>query len=126
MGNIGVSEMIVIVVLALIVFGPRKLPELGRTLGKALAEFRKHSTDLRMAFEQEMRELERHAQEVESKAREALTPPAEPVAPPEGAVGSGSIDPHQEQGATPSSAPAEPTAGEPPQEKPGDGEPKPA
>ncbi len=126
MGNIGVPELIFIFVLALLVFGPRRLPELGRTLGKALAEFRKHSTDLRMTFEQEMRELERQAQEAESKAREALNPATEPAAPPERLVGSGSLDPQQEPAATPSSAASELAADEPPREKPADGESKPA
>jgi len=124
MGNLGVPELILIFIIALIVFGPRKLPELGRNLGKALAEFRKHSTDLRMAFEQEMRELERHAQEVESKARDVLDPTAPPAALPEGTVGSGSIDPQPAR--PPESAASAPGAEESPREKPADGEPKPA
>ncbi len=124
MGNIGVPEMIFIFVLALLVFGPRKLPELGRTLGKALAEFRKHSSEMRMAFEEEIRELERHAQEVESKTREVLESVTPSVAPPEGAVGAGSIDP--QQGASPASAPPELATEALPPEKPADGEPKPA
>ena len=124
MGNIGVPEMIFIFILALLVFGPRKLPELGRTLGKALGEFRKHSSEVRMAFEEEMRELERHAQEVESKTREALEPAAAAVAPPEGAVGAGPIDP--QQGASPASAPPALETEALPPEKPADGEPKPA
>ena len=124
MGNIGVPELIFIFILALLVFGPRKLPELGRTLGKALAEFRRHSTELRVAFDEEMRDLDRQSREAESKAREALGPAADPLAPPEGAVGAGSIDP--QQGAAPSSTAPPPTAETPPQEKPADGEPKPA
>jgi len=52
MGSIGVPELIIIFVVALIVFGPKKLPELGKSLGKGLAEFRKASNELRSTFEQ--------------------------------------------------------------------------
>jgi sec-independent protein translocase protein TatA len=45
--NIGPTELIVVLVIALIVFGPRRLPEVGRTVGKSLREFRKASQDLR-------------------------------------------------------------------------------
>lgn len=72
MGPIGVPEMIFIFVLALLIFGPRKLPELGRALGKALGEFRRASTDLRRTVEDEMYEMERQAKELERDAREAV------------------------------------------------------
>ncbi len=62
MGTIGFPEMIFIAVLALLIFGPRKLPELARTLGKAMAEFRKASTDLRSQLEDEVRGLEQQTQ----------------------------------------------------------------
>ena len=125
MGSVGVPELIVIFIIALIVFGPRKLPELGRTIGKALAEFRKHSAELRMAVDQEMRELERHTQELEAKAREAVEPPAAPGVPPESPVSPAAIDPYQ--GVPPQPTPAalsseEPNTGE----KPTDGHSKPA
>jgi sec-independent protein translocase protein TatA len=45
--NIGVPELIVILVLALVVFGPKRLPEIGRTIGKSLREFRRASSELR-------------------------------------------------------------------------------
>lgn len=48
------QEIIVIFVLALIVFGPRKLPELGKTLGKGLAEFKKASNELKQTWEEEV------------------------------------------------------------------------
>ena len=54
-GPIGMPEMIIILVIALIIFGPRKLPELGRSLGKSLAEFKKASTELRSTLEEEIR-----------------------------------------------------------------------
>ncbi len=47
MGPVGVPEMIIILVIALIVFGPRKLPELGRSLGKSLGEFKRAANDLK-------------------------------------------------------------------------------
>ncbi len=59
MGTLGVQEMVVIFLLALVLFGPKKLPELGRTIGKALTEFRRASSDLKATFEREMQSLER-------------------------------------------------------------------
>ena len=58
MGPIGVPELIVIFVVALIVFGPRKLPELGKSLGKGLAEFRRASNELKATIEEEVRAIE--------------------------------------------------------------------
>jgi len=58
MGSLGVPEMIIIFVVALIVFGPKKLPELGKSLGKGLAEFRKASNELRSTIEHEVRNIE--------------------------------------------------------------------
>src|ERR1700736_154906 len=62
MGTLGVSEMMFIFVLALLLFGPRKLPELGRTVGKALAEFRRAQSELKATFDREMRNLERESE----------------------------------------------------------------
>jgi sec-independent protein translocase protein TatB len=59
--------MIVVFIVVLVVFGPKKLPELARGLGKLMAEFRKASTDFKTAFEEEMRDLERQAREVERR-----------------------------------------------------------
>jgi len=58
MGSVGVPELIIIFVVALIVFGPKKLPELGKSLGKGLAEFRKASHELRSTIEEEVRNIE--------------------------------------------------------------------
>jgi len=55
MGNLGMQEIIVIFVLALIVFGPRKLPEIGKALGKGLAEFKRASNELKQTWEEEVR-----------------------------------------------------------------------
>ena len=58
-GPLGVPEMIFIFVLALLILGPKKLPELGRSIGKGMAEFRRASNELRATFEREMHTLER-------------------------------------------------------------------
>lgn len=59
MGPIGISEMVGIFVIALLLFGPKKLPELGRTLGKALSEFRRAKNELKSTFETHLHDLER-------------------------------------------------------------------
>src|SRR5262245_4695515 len=66
-GSIGMQEMIFIFVIALLIFGPKKLPELGKTLGKAMTEFRRASTELKSTFDREMSNLER---ETESTTKE--------------------------------------------------------
>ncbi len=58
MGPIGFQELILIFVVALLVFGPRKLPELGKTLGKALAEFRRASNDIKHSIEKELEDTD--------------------------------------------------------------------
>jgi sec-independent protein translocase protein TatB len=65
-----IPHMIVLFVVVLVVFGPHKLPELARGLGKLMAEFRKASTDFKLAFEEEMRNVERQAREVERKKQQ--------------------------------------------------------
>ena len=72
--------MIVLFIVVLVVFGPQKLPELARGLGKMMAEFRKASTDFKSAFEEEMREMERQALQAErKKAAEAAAASAAAV-----------------------------------------------
>ena len=72
MGSLGVPELIIIFVVALIVFGPKKLPELGKSLGKGLAEFRRASNELKSTIEEEVRAIEaeppaRHRSESETE-----------------------------------------------------------
>ena len=67
MGPIGMQEMIALFVIALLLFGPKKLPELGKTLGKAMTEFRRASSELKSTFDREMSNLER---ETESHTKE--------------------------------------------------------
>jgi sec-independent protein translocase protein TatB len=64
---LSIPHMIVVFVLVLVIFGPEKLPELARGLGKLMAEFRKASTDFKGAFEQEIRDMERQAVVAERK-----------------------------------------------------------
>ena len=79
MGPIGFPEMLVIAVLALLIFGPRKLPELGRSVGKALAEFRRASADIRFTIEEEMREVERQAHTMAREVEHAVETPPDSV-----------------------------------------------
>ena len=54
-GNIGLPEMIFIMIIALLVFGPKKLPEIGRTIGKAVREFKKSTEEIKDKFEEQIR-----------------------------------------------------------------------
>jgi TatA/E family protein of Tat protein translocase len=71
-GSIGMPELLIILTLALIIFGPRKLPELGRSLGKSLGEFKRASNELRNTLDEEIRIEE-----------ERSTRPARPTPAPE-------------------------------------------
>jgi sec-independent protein translocase protein TatB len=87
---LSIPHMIVVFIVVLVVFGPQKLPELARGLGKLMAEFRKASTDFKSAFEEEMREMERQSLQAERKKAveaAAATATAEP-SPPLAATGS--------------------------------------
>lgn len=77
-GSIGMPEMIIILVIALIIFGPRKLPELGRSLGKSLAEFKRASNELRNTLEEEIR-LEDQKAKVEAPKAGDQSPVPTPV-----------------------------------------------
>ena len=87
---LSLPHLVVLFVVALMVFGPEKLPELARMLGKATAEFRKMTNDFRYALEDEVRELERQTrikqEEAAAAARATQAPPVAPAAAPEGAV----------------------------------------
>ncbi len=61
-GSIGMPELIVIFVIALIIFGPRKLPELGRSLGRSINEFKRASNELKNTLEEEIRVDEQRVQ----------------------------------------------------------------
>jgi sec-independent protein translocase protein TatA len=70
MGPIGVQEMVVIFLVALVLFGPKKLPELGKTLAKAVSEFRRAQNDLKATFEKEMRSLEQEHESLKEATRQ--------------------------------------------------------
>jgi sec-independent protein translocase protein TatA len=78
MGNLGMQELIVIFIIALIVFGPRKLPELGKSLGKGLAEFKKASNELKKTWEDEV-QLEKAKEEVSQVLKESTQQTSEIV-----------------------------------------------
>jgi sec-independent protein translocase protein TatA len=74
-GSIGMPELIIIFVIALIIFGPRKLPELGKSLGRSLAEFKKASNELQRTLEEEIKvEEEVKVKEQQKSAIEAAQP----------------------------------------------------
>ena len=75
-GSLGMPELIVIFVIALVVFGPRKLPELGRSLGRGIAEFKNATNELQRTLEHEITAEEERTQAVVSTASADATPPA--------------------------------------------------
>jgi sec-independent protein translocase protein TatA len=93
-------ELIIIFVIALIIFGPRKLPELGRSLGKSLAEFKRASNELRNTLEEEIRLEEQKPAKVDepkpkiepSRTAEAAGEPNDAYGEPVGAAPSGKVD----------------------------------
>lgn len=101
MGPIGMPEMVVIAVIALIIFGPRKLPELGKSLGKSIAEFKRASNELKNTLEDEIR-----TEELQDARKSAQVPP-EPAAPgaststPASAAPEGETTPRPEGETTP-------------------------
>jgi sec-independent protein translocase protein TatB len=79
-GSFGIPDTLFLVVLALIVFGPKKLPEISRQLGKLLYEFRKASNDFKFQIEEELRAAEQAERQKELSAQAAATQPATPIA----------------------------------------------
>ena len=110
-GSIGMPELIVIFVIALIIFGPRKLPELGKSLGKSISEFKRASNELRNTLEEEIRLDEQRQKTTSSPATSSIPaassttpltsvpsdeePPAEPVARQATTATTGSADAQQ-------------------------------
>ena len=90
-GSIGMPELVIILVVALIIFGPRKLPELGRSLGRSIGEFKKASNELRSTLEEEIRVEEQRDSRAAMRAEQnsavaaasAMPPTPTPVQTPE-------------------------------------------
>ena len=116
MGPLGWQETVFIFVLALLIFGPKKLPELGKTIGKALTEFRRASSELKATWDREISNLEREGEsirEITSGVNSELHDYTSPYTYEEGSYGSTSEDSTAASPSTVSaSAPegAEPTA----------------
>jgi TatA/E family protein of Tat protein translocase len=87
-GSLGFQELILIFVVALIVFGPRRLPDIGRSIGKALGEFKRATNDLKATLEEEVRIEEDRAVEPKATPREPAPLPASEAEP-------GLTEPHQ-------------------------------
>ena len=73
MGNIGFPELIIVFIVVLLLFGPKRLPGLGRSLGHGLTEFRRASNDLKNTIEREV-----ESAELEKSLREVALPPSKP------------------------------------------------
>jgi sec-independent protein translocase protein TatB len=73
--GLGVGEVIIILVVALVVLRPTKLPQVARQVGKGLREFRRHASDLQHTFDEVAREAEREERDRERKAAIGMAPP---------------------------------------------------
>ena len=82
-------HLVIIFIVALLVFGPEKLPEIARQIGKVMGDFRKASTDFRRVIEQEFAEMERQTREKEEAARRKALEAATPANAPAGSISSG-------------------------------------
>jgi TatA/E family protein of Tat protein translocase len=87
MFNIGLPELMIIAAIALIVFGPQKLPELAKALGKAMREFKKATEEMKESFEAETKDLEELKttltdEKLLADMAEAISPPSEAATEP--------------------------------------------
>jgi len=105
-GTLGGPELLLILVIALIVFGPRKLPEMGRSLGKMMLEFRRASNEFKRTVEDEV-----DAEQARERAQAAAPAPAATLAAPPagGAPAAGAAESSAEAAPAPV-APAPPLA----------------
>ena len=70
MGQLGFTEMLVIFIVALLVFGPKKLPELGKSLGKGIREFKKASDELKSSWEEQVKDVQAPLNDVKKDIHE--------------------------------------------------------
>jgi TatA/E family protein of Tat protein translocase len=80
-GSIGMPELIIIMVIALIIFGPRKLPELGRSLGRSLSEFKRASNELKNTLDEEIRIEDERSAERQRPPETAVPQPDDEAVP---------------------------------------------
>jgi sec-independent protein translocase protein TatB len=116
--NLGMSEMIFIFIAALILVGPKKMPEIMRQVGKWMAEFKRASNEFKWQIEAEMRNLELEAE----RSKQTILPPA---VPPQGTIANGAVIEAQPalNAASVEGAPAEPDPAELGSAEPGPAEP---
>lgn len=86
MGNLGMPELMMIMLLALLLFGPKKLPEIGKQVGKALGEFRRASNDLKRSIQDEMDKAQAGLDSISSELKAEPKPEPPALAPAAGAV----------------------------------------
>ncbi len=118
-GSIGMPELILIFIVALLIFGPKKLPEIGKSIGKGLAEFKRASDDLKRTIEHEIEQGKQEASSIKEQVagvfpREAPAPPPEAaqVSSSAGAadgLASGPVAVPEAAAAAPDSRPIEPS-----------------
>lgn len=101
-GPIGMPELILIFVVALLVFGPKKLPEIGKSLGKGLAEFKKASDELKRTIEAEIESSKQEA----SAVRQSVTEATNLIAPPNSVPRAETTDSTESTSSTDASPPA--------------------
>ncbi|MGZ5429517.1 MAG: twin-arginine translocase TatA/TatE family subunit [Thermoanaerobaculia bacterium] len=86
MGNLGMPELMMIMLLALLLFGPKKLPEIGKQVGKALGEFRRASNDLKRSIQDEVDKAQAGLDSISSEVKPEPKPEPPALTPAAGAV----------------------------------------
>ena len=82
MGQLGFQELLVIFIIALLVFGPKKLPELGKSLGKGLREFKRATNELKSTFDEQVRDADKELKDLEKDIKTDLDSDDKPAKDP--------------------------------------------